>query len=50
MQVGYALYEDAGQYDAFGLDVRMPTLVFQGTRDTVVDEESREFLGLPAEP
>jgi pimeloyl-ACP methyl ester carboxylesterase len=37
MRVGYALYEDAGKYDAFSLDLRMPILIFQGTRDTVVD-------------
>jgi pimeloyl-ACP methyl ester carboxylesterase len=39
MPVGYALYEDAAQYDAFALDLRMPMLIFQGTRDTVVDPE-----------
>jgi len=33
----YALYEDAHRYDAFALDLAMPVLVFQGTRDTVVD-------------
>lgn len=42
MPVGYALYEDAGRYDAFGLDLRMPALIFQGTRDTVVDPEVAE--------
>lgn len=33
----YTLYEDARRYDAFALDLRMPVLAFQGTRDTVVD-------------
>jgi uncharacterized protein len=42
MPVGYALYEDAGQYDALGLDVPMPALVFQGTRDTVVEPSVAE--------
>jgi pimeloyl-ACP methyl ester carboxylesterase len=37
MPVGYALYEDAATYDAFALDLRLPILIFQGTRDTVVD-------------
>ena len=35
----YALYEDAKRYDAFALSLDMPILVFQGTRDTVVDPE-----------
>lgn len=39
MPVGYALYEDAAGYDAFSLDVPMPVLIFQGTRDTVVDPD-----------
>lgn len=42
MPVGYALYEDAGRYDPFGLDLRMPALIFQGTQDTVVDPEVAE--------
>ncbi|MBI2221889.1 MAG: alpha/beta fold hydrolase [Acidobacteria bacterium] len=36
-QVGYALYEDAARYDAFGLELTQPMLVFQGTRDAVVN-------------
>ena len=36
-RLDYALYDDARRYDAFGLDLRMPILVFQGSRDTVVD-------------
>ncbi len=35
--VGFALYEDAARYDAFGVDLPMPALVFQGTRDASVD-------------
>ncbi|HEX5069507.1 MAG TPA: YqiA/YcfP family alpha/beta fold hydrolase [Vicinamibacterales bacterium] len=35
--IGFSLYEDAARYDAFGLDVRLPTLVFQGRRDASVD-------------
>lgn len=35
--LGFALYEDAARYDAFGLELTQPVLVFQGTRDTVVD-------------
>lgn len=37
LPVGYALYEDAARYDAFTLDLPQPILIFQGTRDTVVD-------------
>jgi hypothetical protein len=37
MPLRFALYEDAGQYDALQAPVDQPTLVFQGTRDTVVD-------------
>jgi len=33
----YALYEDARRYDAFALTRDLPVLIFQGTRDTVVD-------------
>jgi pimeloyl-ACP methyl ester carboxylesterase len=33
--VHYALHEDAQQYDAYGVDLAVPTLIFQGTRDTV---------------
>lgn len=39
MPIGFGLYEDAAQYDAFALDLRLPILIFQGTRDTVVDPE-----------
>jgi pimeloyl-ACP methyl ester carboxylesterase len=36
-EVGYALYEDAAQYDAHALTLRLPILAFQGTRDSSVD-------------
>ncbi len=35
--VHYELYADAGRYDALQADLPMPTLVFQGRRDVVVD-------------
>jgi pimeloyl-ACP methyl ester carboxylesterase len=35
--VHYELYEDARGYDAFNADVRVPILIFQGTRDDAVD-------------
>jgi alpha-beta hydrolase superfamily lysophospholipase len=37
MPLRFALYEDAGRYDALSLPLGVPVLVFQGTRDTVVD-------------
>lgn len=36
LPVRYALYEDAAGYDAFGLSLTQPILIFHGTRDTVV--------------
>ncbi len=33
----FALYEDAGRYDAFAANLDIPVLVFQGLQDTVVD-------------
>jgi pimeloyl-ACP methyl ester carboxylesterase len=41
-EVGFALYEDAARYDAFALDVTVPTLVFHGHRDAAVDPASVE--------
>ena len=38
--VGFALYEDAAQYDAFALTLRQPALIFQGRRDESVDPAS----------
>ncbi len=35
--VGYQLYEDAQRYDPLRVEVNMPALVFQGTRDESVD-------------
>jgi pimeloyl-ACP methyl ester carboxylesterase len=40
--VHYELYEDARRYDAFHADVPMPTLVFQGRHDDVVDPKTVE--------
>ena len=40
MPIHYGLYEDARRYDAMRADVRMPILVFQGTRDTAVSPET----------
>jgi uncharacterized protein len=42
LPVHYALYEDAHRYDAFGADIRMPVLVFQGRRDDAVDPATVE--------
>ncbi len=38
-EVGYALYEDAAGYDAQGLTLSLPMLVFQGSRDASVDPD-----------
>jgi pimeloyl-ACP methyl ester carboxylesterase len=35
--VGFELYEDASQYDAFGLDLSVETLIVQGRQDASVD-------------
>jgi hypothetical protein len=35
--VGFALYEDAAKYDAFGLNLSIPMLIFQGRQDASVD-------------
>jgi pimeloyl-ACP methyl ester carboxylesterase len=35
--VHFGLYEDAAQYDALALAVRVPTLAFQGRQDELVD-------------
>jgi pimeloyl-ACP methyl ester carboxylesterase len=34
--IGFGLYEDAARYDAIGLDVQMPMLVYQGRYDDSV--------------
>ena len=38
--VHYELYQDAQQYPVADADVRVPTLVFQGTRDDAVDPQT----------
>ena len=37
--VGFELYEDAARYDAFAVELSLPILIFQGTRDASVDPE-----------
>jgi pimeloyl-ACP methyl ester carboxylesterase len=37
--LGFALYEDAQHYDAVDLHVAQPMLIFQGTRDPLVDPQ-----------
>jgi len=37
--VGFALYEDAARYDAFGIRLRQPTVIFQGKQDQSVDPD-----------
>ena len=32
----FALYDDAKRFDAFGVDLRIPVLIFQGSADAVV--------------
>ena len=39
LPLGYALYEDAHRYDAFLARFDIPTLVFQGADDTVVNPQ-----------
>jgi pimeloyl-ACP methyl ester carboxylesterase len=39
-EIRFALYEDAARYDAFSIDLTLPTLVFQGRADETVDPES----------
>lgn len=36
MRVGFTLYEDARRFDSRRAEVRVPVLIFQGTRDTIV--------------
>jgi pimeloyl-ACP methyl ester carboxylesterase len=40
MPVGYGLYTDAAQYDAFNAPVSIPVQIFQGERDTAVGPDS----------
>ena len=39
-RVDYALYEDAGAYDAFDITLSLPMLVVQGRQDPLVDPAS----------
>jgi pimeloyl-ACP methyl ester carboxylesterase len=36
MPVGFALYEDAQRFDSRRVNLSIPVLIFQGTRDTIV--------------
>jgi len=40
--VHYALHEDAQQYDAYSVDLPVPTLIFQGRLDTIVPPETAQ--------
>jgi uncharacterized protein len=40
--VGFELFEDAAQYDAFTLDLTLPILAFQGRQDASVDPQMVE--------
>jgi hypothetical protein len=42
MPIHYALYQDAGRYDAMKADLSMPILVFQGRKDEAVDPSTVE--------
>lgn len=35
--IGFQLYEDGARYDAFSVNLTQPILMFQGTRDELVD-------------
>lgn len=39
LPIDYTLYEDALRYDAMAADVRLPILIFQGRRDTIVSPD-----------
>jgi pimeloyl-ACP methyl ester carboxylesterase len=44
--VGFSLFEDAQHHDAFGAEVPLPTMIFQGRADSVVDPSMVErFAG-----
>lgn len=42
MPIHYGLYDDARRYDAMHARIDVPTLVFQGSRDTAVDPATVE--------
>lgn len=46
-ELHFALYEDGHRYDAFDADFSVPTLVFQGRRDTIVDPSRVEAWARP---
>lgn len=39
MPLRYALYDDAGRYNSFAVSLGLPTLIFQGRRDDVINPE-----------
>jgi pimeloyl-ACP methyl ester carboxylesterase len=43
----YALYDDAHRYDAFVARFEMPALLFQGSRDTVVNPDRVKAWAAP---
>ena len=45
--VGFQLYEDAAQYDAYAVELRVPALVFQGRHDESVPPETVERWAAP---
>jgi hypothetical protein len=45
--LNFAFYEDSLQYDAFGADLRPPTMIFQGLRDASVDSRTVEAFARP---
>jgi len=47
LPLGYAFYEDSLKYDAFGTLFTQPTLIFQGTRDALVDSSDVERFSSP---
>lgn len=46
-RLSYAFYEDSLKYDAFGTLFAQPTLIFQGTRDALVDPHDVEQFAAP---
>jgi hypothetical protein len=45
--LNYRFYEDSLQYDAFGVDIRQPTMIFQGLHDASVDCKTVEAFARP---
>ena len=44
LPLAYAFYEDSLKYDAFGTLFPQPTLIFQGTRDALVNSQDVEHF------